>query len=213
MNYICPNKKFRETHPHHKGKGVVALVICADLGNEEEESPSLPIGAIMTLQRSSRFKNIFDQLEFIANECKIAIEALLSIASEVRVDCLTTETRSNRAFLENTNEITFSDKDMEVGYLDHRRPLYLAAFIIQIPIKQDLVDIGTSVNLIPLNILQVAKIPENKIIGYPMEVIGFGGKYTTGYIQLLLKVGPIASLARFHVVKIEVSYHVLLGRP
>ena len=28
-----------------------------------------------------------------------------------------------------------------------------------------------------------------------------------------LKVDPIASLARFHVVRTEVSYHVLLGRP
>ena len=48
-----------------------------------------------------------------------------------------------------------------------------------------------------------------------MEVIGFEGrgKYTTGHIQLWLKVGPIASLVWFHVVKTEVSYHVLLGRP
>ena len=48
-----------------------------------------------------------------------------------------------------------------------------------------------------------------------MEVTGFGerGKYTTSHIQLWLKVGPITSLAHFHVVKTEVSYHVLLGRP
>ena len=48
-----------------------------------------------------------------------------------------------------------------------------------------------------------------------MEVTGFGGRdeYTAGHIQLWLKVGPIASLARFHVVKMEVLYHVLLGRP
>ena len=47
-----------------------------------------------------------------------------------------------------------------------------------------------------------------------MEVTGFGrrGEYTAGHIQLWLKVGPIASLARFHVVKTKVSYHVLLGR-
>ena len=47
-----------------------------------------------------------------------------------------------------------------------------------------------------------------------MEVIGFGGRgeYTAGHIQLWLKVSPIASLAQFHVVKTEVSYHVLLGR-
>ena len=48
-----------------------------------------------------------------------------------------------------------------------------------------------------------------------MEVTGFGGRgeYTTGHVQLWLKVGPIASLAQFHVVKTKVSYHVLLGRP
>ena len=47
---------------------------------------------------------------------------------------------------------------------------------------------GASVNLIPLSILQVARILENKIQGYPMEVIGFGGKgeYMAGYIQLSL---------------------------
>ena len=48
-----------------------------------------------------------------------------------------------------------------------------------------------------------------------MEVIRFGGRgeYTAGHIQLWLKVGPIAFLAYFHVVKMEVSYHVLLRRP
>ena len=48
-----------------------------------------------------------------------------------------------------------------------------------------------------------------------MEVTWFSGrgKYTAGHIQLWLKVGPITSLARFHVVRTEVSYHVLLGRP
>ena len=48
-----------------------------------------------------------------------------------------------------------------------------------------------------------------------MEVTRFGkrGEYIAGHIQLWLKVGPIASLARFHMVKTEVSYHVLLERP
>ena len=47
-----------------------------------------------------------------------------------------------------------------------------------------------------------------------MELTGFRGRgeYTIGHIQLWLKVEPIASLARFHVVKIKVSYHILLGR-
>ena len=56
---------------------------------------------------------------------------------------------------------------------------------------------GTSINLIPLNMLQVARILESKIQGCPMEVTGFGGrgKYTVGYIQLWMEVGPIAFLA------------------
>ena len=73
---------------------------------------------------------------------------------------------------------------MEVGYADHRRPLYLVASIKQIPIKKALVDIGASVNLIPLSTLQAAGILERKIQGCPIEVTGFGGrgKYTVGHI-------------------------------
>ena len=47
--------------------------------------------------------------------------------------------------MQESSEITFSDEDMEVGYLDHRRPLYLAASINQIPIKRALVDTGAFV--------------------------------------------------------------------
>ena len=63
------------------------------------------------------------------------------------------ETRADKAFLQDTNEITFNDEDMEVGYSDHRRPLYLATSINQIPIKRALVDTGVSVNFISLNTL------------------------------------------------------------
>ena len=93
--------------------------------------------------------------------------------------------------------------------------LFLAASIIQIPIKRALVDTGASENLIPLSTLQAAGILERNIQGCLMEVTGFRGRgeYIAGHIQLWLKEGPIASLARFHMVKTEVSYNVLLGRP
>ena len=148
-------------------------------------------------------------------ERKIATEALVSITSDAGVECLAAKIPDDRALLQESTEITFSDEDMEVGYLDHRRPLYLAAFINQIPIKRALVDTSASVNLIPLSTLQAAGISERKIQGCPMEVLGFDGRgeYTAGHNQMWLKVGPIAFLVRFHVVKTEVSYHVLLGRP
>uniref|UniRef100_A0A2N9J030 MULE transposase domain-containing protein n=1 Tax=Fagus sylvatica TaxID=28930 RepID=A0A2N9J030_FAGSY len=48
-----------------------------------------------------------------------------------------------------------------------------------------------------------------------MEIKGFSGvgEYTKGHIQLVLKVGPIVVLTRFHVVDSVVPYHILLGRP
>ena len=83
----------------------------------------------------------------------MATKALVSIASGVGVKCLTKKARIDRAFLQDINEITFTDEDIEVGYLDHRRPLYLVASINQIPIKRAMVDMGGSVNLIPLSTL------------------------------------------------------------
>ena len=60
----------------------------------------------------------------------------------------------DRALLQESSEITFSDEDIEVGYTDNIRPLYLATSINQILIKRALVDTGASINLIPLSALQ-----------------------------------------------------------
>ena len=132
---------------------MAAVIICAEPKEDKEERPALPATAITTLQKSSRFKSLFDQLELIVNKQRIATEALVSIASRAGVECLSVKARADKAFLQDTTEITFSDEDMEVGYSDHRRPLYLVAFINQIPIKRALVDTGASVNLIPLGTL------------------------------------------------------------
>ena len=40
----------RNSLPNHKGKGIAAVVICADLGEDEEERSALPAAAITTLQ-------------------------------------------------------------------------------------------------------------------------------------------------------------------
>ena len=128
--------------------------------------------ATTTLQRSSWFKNLFDQLELTANKRRMATKALVSLTLRAWVKCLTSETKSNRTFLEDTYEITFSDEDIEVRYSDHKRPLYLVASINQIPIKRALVDSGALINLIPFSTLQAVGILKNKILGHPMEVTG-----------------------------------------
>ena len=59
----------------------------------------------------------------------IATKALVSIASRAGIECLTAEVTGERALLQELSEITFSNKDMELGYSDHRRSFYLAASI------------------------------------------------------------------------------------
>ena len=74
-------------------------MIYADLGEDEEESSALPVAAITTLQKSSKFNNLFDQLGFTVKERRITIEDLVGIASEARIECLTTEVADERSLL------------------------------------------------------------------------------------------------------------------
>ena len=103
----------------------------------------------------------------------------MSIASSAGMECLSPKISDDRALLQESTKITFTNEDMEVGYPDHMRPLYLAASINQILIKRALVDTGASVNLIPLSTLQAAGISERKIQGCPMEVTRFGRRAST----------------------------------
>ena len=104
---------------------------------------------------------------------------------------------------------------MEVKHPDHHRPLYLMATINGVQIRRVLVDTRTSLNLIALSTLEDVGLVDRRILGTPVEIIGFGGSVesTEGYVQLALRVGPIVALTRFHVINAEVSYHVLLGCP
>ena len=127
---------------------------------------------------------MFDQLGLTAKERKIATEALVRITSRAGVECLIAEISDDRALLQESTDITFSNEDMEVGYPDHRRPLYLEASINQILIKRALADTSAFVNLIPLSTFQAVGISERKIQGCPMEVTRFGGRgeYTAYHI-------------------------------
>ena len=139
----------------------------------------------------------------------------MKISTKYGPQCYANEAAATRAFLESTNSITFTDDDMEVPYSDHLRPLYLEAWINGVHIRRALVDTGSSINIIPLAVLTAAKIPLKRIIKSEIQITGFGNKseMCMGFIQLDLQVGPIKSQTRFNVQDVDVSYHVLLGRP
>ena len=198
----------------------MSVVIHRNVSNIEVEestvaSSSLVPAIVRTLQKSLKFKSLFNQLGFGPKARNDVTEALITIVAESGATCFTAEAHANRTFLETTNAMTFTDEEMEVQYPDHRRPLYLSAVVKDVQVRRALVDTGSCLNLIPLSTLQAAKVPQQKIQGSPMEVTGFGGvtEYTIGHVQLVLRVGPIVALTRFHVVNAEAPYHVLLGKP
>ena len=129
------------------------------------------------------------------------------------MECFTTESHANQAFLETTNTITFTDEDMEVENPDHRKPLYLIATINGVQIKRALIDTGASLKLIVLSTLEAIGMVGKRIMGALVDITGFGGatKSTKRYAQLALSVGLIVAMTRFHVINSEVSYHILLG--
>jgi len=121
----------RNPLPNHKGKGVVAVIIHGKLAEAEakESEGSFHPSTVRTLQKNSKFRSLFNQLGFGLEARRIATESLISIATELGVECFTAESHASQAFLETTNTITFMDEDMAIEYSDHRRPLYLTATI------------------------------------------------------------------------------------
>ena len=139
----------------------------------------------------------------------------MSIVSNLGVEYFTAKSYASRAFLEIVNAITFTDEDMEVEYPDHQRPLYLIATINGIQVRRALIDTRVSFNLIALSTLEAVGMAGKRILGAPVEITRFGGaiESTKGYVQLALRVDLIVALTRFHVINLEVSYHILLGQP
>ena len=97
----------------------------------------------------------------------------MSIAIDSGMECFTAESHASRAFLETTNAITFTDKDIEVEHPDHRRPLYLMATINGVQIRRALVDTRASLNFITLSTLEAVGLVDRRILGAPMEITGF----------------------------------------
>ena len=193
---------------------VVAIVIDGNMSNAETEESegSFHPNTNRILQKNPQFRSLSNQLGFGPEARRIATESLMSIAVDLRVECFTVESHASQAFLETTNATTFTDEDIEVEYLDHRRPFYLTATINGVQIRRVLIDIRVSLNLITLSTLKAVGMASKRILEALMEITGFGraAESTEGYVQLALRVGLIVALTRFYVINLEVSYHILL---
>uniref|UniRef100_A0A2N9GLY1 Integrase catalytic domain-containing protein n=1 Tax=Fagus sylvatica TaxID=28930 RepID=A0A2N9GLY1_FAGSY len=162
-------------HRKDQGKAVVSVVIRGSTSDMEVDESAvadttLTPAAVRTLQKSPKFKSLFNQLGLGPEARNAATEAIIAIAADLGATCFTAEAHASRTFLETTNAVTFTDEDMEVQYPDHRRPLYVSAVIKDVQVRRALVDTGSCLNLIPLSTLKAANIPQHKIQGVPIEV-------------------------------------------
>ena len=74
----------RNPLPNHKGKGVVAVVIHGNSAKVEEPEGSFHLSTVRTPQKNPKFKSLFNQLGFGPKARKMAIESLMSIATDSR---------------------------------------------------------------------------------------------------------------------------------
>ncbi|XP_074300061.1 uncharacterized protein LOC141631267 [Silene latifolia] len=111
--------------------------------------------------------------------------------------------------------ITFDDTAIQ-GISDiHHDGLVITMQIGPARVLRILVDGGSSVNLIMLDVLKAMKIDENQIIKKSNVLVGFSGetKNTLGEIYLPTSVEGVSSYERFGVLDCLSSYNAILGRP
>ena len=173
----------------------MVVVIHGNPVEAEESEGSFHPNTVKTFQKNPKFRTLFNQLGFGPKVRRMATESLVSIAADSGVECFTTESHANRAYLEITNAVTFTDEDMEVKHPDYRRPLYLMASISGVQIRKALVDTGPLLNLIALSTLEAMGLIGRRILGAPIEITRFGGSVESieGYVQLAIQVGPIVA--------------------
>ena len=76
------------------------MVIHGNPAEPEESEGCFHSSIVRTLQKSLKFRSLFNQLGFGLEVRRIAIESLMSIATDLRVECFTVESYASRAYLE-----------------------------------------------------------------------------------------------------------------
>ena len=77
----------------------MAVVIHAgNIKDDVSDNKELPSVAVSALQRSLAFCALYNQIGFNEEERKVATEALVSIASDSDIYCLTTKAHASRPF-------------------------------------------------------------------------------------------------------------------
>ncbi|XP_014522255.1 uncharacterized protein LOC106778781 [Vigna radiata var. radiata] len=115
--------------------------------------------------------------------------------------------------------ITFSDEDFHAPNPDQDDPMVITTIIARYSVGNVLIDQGSSANILYWKTFQQMDIPDESIMPFNEQILGFARKRvdTRGYVDLKVclgaEVGAKELRVRFLLVEAETSYNVLLGRP
>ncbi|KAL0286980.1 UNVERIFIED_CONTAM: hypothetical protein Sradi_7134500 [Sesamum radiatum] len=111
--------------------------------------------------------------------------------------------------------ITFTDEDLLLGSKPHNRPLFVAGYVREQKVNRILIDGGSAINILPLQILKEPEIPINELSNSRLMIQDFnqGGQRAVGIIRMQLTMEDMVSTALFHVIDAKTPYNMLLDHP
>jgi hypothetical protein len=111
--------------------------------------------------------------------------------------------------------INFTDDDLLIGTSNHNRPLYITGNCGGQKIGRILVDVGSSINIMPLKTLKTITLDVKNLSDEKVIIHGFNqnSQKALGAITLNLQCGSLKAPTKFYVIDAETSYRALLGRP
>ncbi|KAK4403238.1 hypothetical protein Sango_1064500 [Sesamum angolense] len=111
--------------------------------------------------------------------------------------------------------ITFTDEDLFLGSNPHNRPFFIAGYVREQKVNRLLIDGGSTVNILPLQIFKELEIPIDELSNSRLMIQGFnqGGQRVVDIIRMQFTMKDMVSSALFHIIDPKTSYNMLLGRP
>ncbi|KAL0307421.1 UNVERIFIED_CONTAM: hypothetical protein Sangu_3031500 [Sesamum angustifolium] len=100
--------------------------------------------------------------------------------------------------------ITFTDKDLLLRPKPHNCPLFGVGYVHEQKVNRMLIDGGSTVNILPLQILKELRIPIDELSNSRLMIQGFnqGEQRAVGIIRMQLTMEDMVSSALFHVIDV-----------
>ncbi|KAK9073783.1 hypothetical protein SSX86_006377 [Deinandra increscens subsp. villosa] len=111
--------------------------------------------------------------------------------------------------------ISFDESDRSHVQDPHHDSLVVTLYIANHFVRRILIDNGSSVNIIRLDVLKKMGIPETEIVARSSVLVGFSGetKSTVGDIRLPVYIEGVNSMQKFCVIDSLSCCNIILGRP